>query len=321
MPAGKRQQSNGWLYAAVTFVGLFLVTTALAVIYYVKTEDLSKQVETLTSQTNELATGMERQRMGTMVGEKQPRKSRLGTMVDYLDQMVGTVIGGPTEDTSAQVKVETANRKVKDMLELLAKEYPDVESADPNAAGLVRTMEKLKVRLDTVKNEEFAAQRRLKELRGRFDDAVAAGFEKEQTLLAEKERYQQRVGQIERNYNELEALMKQTTERQVQTLVAQRDEARDERRELNQRMLKTQAELKMAVDRIKKLHQELTVIKPLPDIEARAYKPDGKIILVDNQNRIVHLDIGSDERVYRGLTFSVYEKNMPIPGDGKGKAK
>jgi hypothetical protein len=43
--------------------------------------------------------------------------------------------------------------------------------------------------------------------------------------------------------------------------------------------------------------------------------------LIDNQAQIVHLNIGSDDRVYPGLTFSVYEKGMPIPKDGKGKAE
>jgi len=43
--------------------------------------------------------------------------------------------------------------------------------------------------------------------------------------------------------------------------------------------------------------------------------------LVDDSAKVVHLNIGRDDRVYPGLTFSVYDKNMPIPKDGKGKAE
>lgn len=42
---------------------------------------------------------------------------------------------------------------------------------------------------------------------------------------------------------------------------------------------------------------------------------------IENQAKIVYLDIGSDDRVYPGLTFSVYDKSAPIPEDGKGKAE
>ena len=39
MPAGKRQQGNGWLYAAVTFIILFVIVLVVAIIFYLKFED------------------------------------------------------------------------------------------------------------------------------------------------------------------------------------------------------------------------------------------------------------------------------------------
>ena len=42
MPAGKRQQSNAMLYTVITFVGLFLISTVIAVVFYLqdrKTQD------------------------------------------------------------------------------------------------------------------------------------------------------------------------------------------------------------------------------------------------------------------------------------------
>ena len=150
---------------------------------------------------------------------------------------------------------------------------------------------------------------------------MMAGFEKEQTLLAEKEKYQQQVNDIKQNYHELKALMKQTTDQQVQTLSAQLDEERAEHKAEKQELLRTQAELKMAENRVKHTQETLQAIVPPPDTEVAAYQPDGKIILIDDHTKIVHLNIGSNDRVYRGLTFSVYDKNIPIPKDGKGKAE
>ena len=446
MPAGKRQQSNATLYTVIIFVGLFLISTVIAVVYYLQAEKHRTEAAALRSQIDELASSAELRRIGAIVGTKQPRKSRLGTMVDYLDEMVSLIIGGLPEDTSAEVKVDTANRKVKDTLELLAQQHlaakniapkaptnefvellvkqqfsaatenfdetmknalppemleeawksaisqmgpfkqqiglrtekqaefdivfvtcefekgyrdikvvyngekqvaglffvttppgvlesyqqlpelvtqeqPYIEIDDPNTIGLTRVIEKLKTKLDNTTNTTLALQEQFELLKNRFDDAMVATREKEQTLLAEKEKYQQQVNEIKQDYNDLKTMIQQTSEQQVQTLMAQLDEERDNRKKLNQQLLKTEAELAIAEERMKRVQEKLHTLVPPPDSEVAAYKPDGKIILIDDSTKIVHLNIGSDDHVYRGLTFSVYEKNMPIPKDGRGKAE
>ncbi|MHC4570771.1 MAG: DUF3887 domain-containing protein [Planctomycetota bacterium] len=447
MAAGKRPPSNAMLYTLITFVGLFILTTVLAIIYYLKAEEYRTQAATLQGQRDELASPAELRKIGSIVGAKKGRKSRLGTMVDYLDEMVSLTLGTLPEDTSAEVKVDTVKRKTDDTLELLAQEQfeqpetedvglkasakefvdllvngdfatatqnfdetmssalpadkleetwklsieqagpfkqqigvrmekmmqydvalvtcefekgpidvklvydsegnisglffiptpPEVlekfsrtpekntetktESIDPAAVGLIRTIEKLKTKLDNTTNAALALQQQLDELRNRFDDVTAASLEKEQTLLTEKEKFQQQVNDIKQDYNELKALMKQTSDQQVQNLMEQLDDERADRKRLNQKLLKTEAELKMAENRMKRAQEKLQALVPPPDSEVAAYKSDGKVILIDDRAKIVHLNIGSDDRVYRGLTFSIYEKNMPIPKDGKGKAE
>ncbi|GAI83258.1 unnamed protein product, partial [marine sediment metagenome] len=169
------------------------------------------------------------------------------------------------------------------------------ENINPNTAGLIRIIEKLKINLDNTTNTTLVLREQLEQLRNRFDDAMAAGFEKEQILLAEKEKYQQQVNDIKQDYSELEALMKQSTDQQVQTLMAQLEDERANRKKLNQELLKTQAELKMAENRMKRAQKELRVLVPPPDSEVAAYKSDGKIILIDDSAKIVHLNIGSDD--------------------------
>ncbi len=447
MPPGKRAQTNTTLYMTLTFVGLWVVATVAAVVFYLKAEDYRTEAARLQTERDELASSAEIRKIGALVGEKQPRKSRLGTMLEYLDDTVTLILGGlPDEEASAQVKVDTANRKVKDIIELTSQPrtrtkaaaqqaptnpfvelltteqfpaatesfdetmknalpadklqelwestvsqmgpfskqlttrtekqdefdivlvtcefqngtldlkvvynaekqvaglfftptppdvlqslqpaeepsgpvLPFIEIDDPNTTGLVRIAEKLKTKLDSVAATANATDQQLKDLQDRFDDAMAVSFEKEQTLLAEKQKYQQQVNDIKQDYAELQALMKQTTEQQVQTLMTQLEEERDNRKQVYQGLLKTQAELKMAQDKMKRTQQMLESIVPPPDAEAPAYKPDGRIILIDDPTKIVHLNIGSNDRVYRGLTFSVYDRNMPIPKDGRGKAE
>ena len=77
----------------------------------------------------------------------------------------------------------------------------------------------------------------------------------------------------------------------------------------------------IAREKMELTQQKLRALVPAPDSDVPAYQPDGKVISIDSQTQIVHLNLGSNDRVYRGLTFSIYDKNMPIPKDGKGKAE
>ena len=147
MATAKRQQSNAMLYTTIIFVALFIAATVVAIVFYVEAEEKRAALATLQSQTDELATSSELKKMSALVGAKQPRKSRVGTMVNYLDQTVSLIVGGLPADTTAEVKVGGAEHKVKQSLNQLAQNYPDFQDDDPNTVGLVRTIEKLSDKL------------------------------------------------------------------------------------------------------------------------------------------------------------------------------
>ncbi len=318
MPPGKRQQSNTMLYTLIAFVGLFIIATAIAVIFYVKSEEHKKNAETLQSQINELATTSERSRIGELIGTKQGRKSWLGTMADYLDRAVALITGGVPQPTSAEVKVNEAGSKIKDV-STLVQEHIDI--SDPNKTGLIQITEQLKTKLDNTIKARIELQEQFKQLQQRYEDDMKASADKEKELLSEKDKYQQLVNKIEKDYKDLEELLRKNTDEQVQSLRSQLLEERENLKTTNQELLKTQAELEMAQERMKSALEKLQEVKPLPDREVAAFKPDGEVILVDDQAKVVHLNIGSNDHVYRGLTFSVYHRNASIAKDGKGKAE
>ena len=318
MPARRRKQSNAMLYTLITFVGLFIATTTVAVIYYVKAEEYRTAEADLQREFDNLANDRERQGLGTIVGTKQPGKTILGTMVDYLDKTVSLVAGGVAEPTSAEVKVNNSNTEVTNVLEL-AKQHITV--GDPNTTGLIQIVRGLKTELDKTINSKLETQKLLDDLEIRSENTDKANFEKEQTLLAEKDKLLQQVADIEQKYNENSALLEQTTSEQVKTLRDQLQQARDDLKALNDDLLKTQEELKLAQDDLKSEKEKLRKIEPGPNREVLAYEPDGQIILIDDQAQVVHLNIGIDDHVYQGLTFTVYDRGTSIPEDGKGKAE
>ena len=319
MPARRRKQSNAMLYTLITFVGLFIATTTVAVIYYVKAEEYKTAEADLQRDIDNLATDRERQALGTIVGTKQPGKTWIGTMVSYFDTTVALVAGGVAEPTSAEVKVNNSNTEVSNALKL-AQEH-NITLGDPNTTGLIQIVRKLKAELDNTINAKLEIQKQLDDQITRSEDTNKANFEKEQTLLAEKEKLLQQVADIEQKYNENSTLLEQTTSEQVKTLRDQLQQERDNLKAMNDELLKTQEGLKVAQDDLKSEKEKLSKIEPGPNREVLAYKPDGQIILIDDQAQVVHLNIGIDDHVYQGLTLTVYDRGTSIPEDGKGKAE
>jgi len=320
MPPRKRQQSSAMLYTLVVFIGLFIIATTFAVVYYVKAEEFRSRAAEMESQINDLASSTERQRLGSIIGAKQPRQSWLATLLTHYDNTFALVTGAVPQDTSTEVKLANAIQAVRDVLKLTA-DYIDTTNVDPNTVGLVRIITTLKTQLDNANDAQASLKQQLTDLQQKFDDALAATIEKEKVLQAEKDRLQQRVNEIARDYNDLKILLEQTTDQRVQTLLARLDQQRNQNKQLNQQLLQTQAQLQMTQQMLKKAQQQLASIKPPPDANATAYKVDGKIILIDAQNKVVHINIGADDHVYRGLTFSVYDRHGSIPKDGKPKAQ
>jgi len=321
MPIGRKPVSDSTLYALIAFVALFVVTTTAAVIFYLKFEEQRGLANTAQKHLEEFASPAEVQKIGTLVGTTQPGKSRLRTMMDYLDQTLSLIEPGVPSETSAEVKAAEAATKVKDAVAAVAGRNPEFADVDPNASlpSLLQITEKLSTSLQNTRTGEEAAKEQLQTLQDRFDDAMKVGLEKEQILLAEKEKFQQQFEKARGDYDELKMLLEKKTTDQVKVLYEKLDQERTSRDETNKQLLRTKAELQTAGERIQRILKD--GVLPPPDAEARVFEPDGKVLLIDDQAKIVHVNLGGDDHVYGGLTFSVYDKGQPIPRDGKGKAE
>ena len=340
MPPGKRRQSNAMLYTLITFVGLFVAATTVAVIYYVKAEELRTRSDDLQEQMDTLVSREEMRNIGSIVGAKLPGRSNLGSVVEHLNELLLIVKGAPVPATSAEVKVSSTARLIDPLLKRAGRfiTLPTARAAtndntadpndpaDPNEAKSVRValtdlIGELLTKLEQTTGERDATQEQLTTLRGRFDDAVKTMQETEQSLTAKVNEYSQQVQQIKADYNDLRVLVQQNSDERAKTLLEQLEKTRAEATRLNQDLLKNQAELNVAQGRLQGALAAVNEIKPSPDPNATAFKPDGEVILVDESAEIIHINLGSEDRIYRGLTFSIYDRGAGIPRDGKPKAQ
>ncbi len=326
MALAKRQQTDPIFLTLILFIALFVVSTTLSVIYYVKYEGQRTNAENTQSELERWVSPSEQSKgLTALVGAIPPRKSAAGILIEYLDQLTKLIAGGPLSDTSSQIKFDAAMKAVNNNVLPVFQKYCSADSNDSNKMSLARTIKILGDTLDTttqqlneLKDNYAGLNEELKNTKDSHNNTV-------KSLNSQLEIYAKQVEDIKAEYAKLESLLQQTTEQQVQSL---RDElktikARDE--QLKDEILKTQAVLTMTNNRMKKTLDQLEKIKPLPDTNTLAYKIDGKVILsdpqTDPQTQIVHINLGSDDGVYRGLTFAVYDKSLPIPKDGKGKAE
>jgi hypothetical protein len=320
MPIGKKSSTDSTLYALIAFVTLFIIAATAGVIYYLKSEEQHGLAEAAQKKLSEYASPAEQQKIGAIIGSEQSGKSKLKVMSDYLDQAVSLILPGLPGDTSAEVKVNEATAKVKEIVAAVAKQYPEMNDIDPNST-LLQVADKLNASLANTKASEAGIKGQLDNLQAQFDDAKKVSMEKENTLLAEKDRLQQQFDKVRTGYDELKVLLEKKSDEQVKDLYGKLDQERTGREETNKQLLKSQAELQMAQDRIQKILKEsVWPVQPPPDTEIKAFEPDGKIILVDDQAKTVQINLGINDHIYRGLTFAVYDRGQPIPRSGKGKA-
>lgn len=334
MPPGKRRQSNAMLYTLITFIGLFIVATTVAVIYYVRAEELRTSMDDLQEQTDRVATPEEARQLGAIVGQRLPGESGLGTMAQYLDQMVSLIKGAPVQPTTAEVKVGNALQAVGPLLvrasDYIALPTSEPNQADPNAAGpmvdpnqvaLTSVVADVLTELQRMIDQSSAVQKQLAVLQSQFDDATVTWEETKQDLTAKVGQYEQQVQDIKSEYDKLKVFVQQDSDQRVANLLNQLDQESAKTQQLNQDLLKTQAELSVAQERLEDAMRKVSKIQPPPDANAPALTPDGQVVLVDDSAGVIHIDLGGEDQVYRGLTFSVYDRSSGIPNSGTPKAE
>jgi predicted nuclease with TOPRIM domain len=306
------------LYTLITFVGLFIVSTTIAVIYYVEAEDKRTRLEETQREIDRLANSRQIGQLGSIVGTREGGDTWIGTMVEYVDETTTMIVGGVPETTSAEAKVNNAQIRADNALKA-AQQYVNI--ADPNTTGLVQVISGLTSELNETIETNEALQKDLKDQMAQFEIVKNAYADRERTLEEEKNRLQALVDKMEADYAELQARLEQSTSEQVANIRQQLDEARAELKTAEGTLLKTQAELEMTQDIMRRAQEQVREIMPAPDPEVLAHKADGKIILIDDKANVVHLNIGSNQRVYRGLTFTIYDRSGAVSRDGKGKAE
>ncbi|MHB0946462.1 MAG: hypothetical protein ACYC3B_04785 [Sedimentisphaerales bacterium] len=318
MAVARQGQSNTMLYTVITFVALFLIAGICAVVFYIKAEDWRNETLAAQQELSAFATSSQIRDIATIVGTKTG-DSRLSQLIGCTDRFYTLLLGVVPPDTSAEVKLGQAESKYADALAKLPDDMAVV--GDANGPGTIAVMEMYRSKLIQKQENMEQLAKQLADLQDEFEIGKKGAAEREVELRTQVASVQEQADSVQKSYDQLRELMDKKTTEQVQSLMQQRDDAITEKTQSKQELLAAMSKLNITQSRLADALSRLEILKPRPKEDIAAYQPDGHIVSIDVSTNIVFIDIGSDAKVYPGLTFSVYDRNTPIPTDGTNKAE
>ncbi len=245
-------------------------------------------------------------------------RTLVGEMVKGIKALNARVTGNQNEAPSNAVKqLETAFEEIREGV-------PDPErvAAANGAVAVLRNLHQLfrdeqaakeKARTDLTKAlEDLEALRRANdELNKTFKDQLAAMSAKVDELQKAKEDFERLKG------DEVRALAAQIEDKQDTLDSMRKDQSQlvdKVRREIARRDKSIEEQSKALAD----LRAEGTAQAAEPLAIAR--KPIGRVLRALPGDALVHINLGRQDNVALGMTFSVYSADQRLPADGRGKA-
>lgn len=320
MATRQGSQSNAMLYSLITFVALFIAATVCAVIFYVKSEEYRTNRETAVADLAKIASPRENQNLAKIVGKPESGKTYIGTLQTVIDQLYTMILGKAVpENTPATVMLNEISMAVTNTL--IDDPTVEVTPMGQDGIAILQSIDDLKQQLQKALAELDSEKTINAGLQNDLEDAQTKNEQERQQYLKELDQFQTDYNNIRDSFNQLQQNMQASTDEQIKSfqdkLEAAQATVRQKQLDLQDKETKLEETNQLLDSALSKLEE----IKPKPNIEVQAFKPDAQIVKVDLQNGIVYLDAGTQDHVYRGLTFAVYDRNKPIPESGEGKAE
>lgn len=312
---GRAVQRQAPPYLLVAFVILFLLSAAMAALFWVQKDALREETRQSAVMLDKLAGPQERSSPSAPLRELfgrydnpprgQSRQSVVTQMAGQIDELSQLITGERSGFADAKAKAEEAAALIQ----------------STPGRGLAVDIKELNDRLVAKENETKGLTARVDQLERQL----------QQTEQAQRElnaSYEAKMQQLGNETNALEQQLEDSHKRYLDDQQRAKQELEQVRADLNKeiatknQMLNESEELLRAKDEmIARLQRQLDQKRGPLSSEIAARKPDGKVMQVLDRAGICYINIGSKQRVMPGLTFSVYSSSVGIPESGEGKAR
>jgi len=321
MPASRTttDTGNAVLYAMVVFIVLFLAATVLAIVLYLNNEQYVKDADEATGRLARIATDRQYRDIQALAVRKGSRQyTALDRIGDDFDYFVKLVRGADADDVPLTGARAAVSERVGPLWDRAAMFVTEPELTDP-AVGLAHLIETLITELESWQrnagqlvsdlDSQTALHRQTVERLQTDMDALKAQLEKANRAgQTQQQEYQAMYSQQGAKYEEI---VRGLEEKLKKAQEAEKTSKQDNK-QLRRQVAGFEAE-------VKKLNERLQMFQPRPETEAAALEPDGYIISVVARDKIAYINLASNDHLYRGLTFAVYDSFQNIPKTGQDK--
>jgi peptidoglycan hydrolase CwlO-like protein len=296
------QRRNSPPYLVVTFAFLFVISLALAVLFYLRADDL-------------------RQRLDIQEQETQSMEQPLKTAQAQLDELTRYMTGQTVAPEAAISRARNVVTKVEEGMARL--EDPDAE-VTVEMPGLVRELEKVfseykakwenlrqrESRIKELESQLSAKNEELAKLTGATLDTVEAlktAMQETQTKLEEAQKtHQERLGQME----DAQASTREELQGEISKL----------QKRTEQLTLEIQ-EKKSVISRLEEQLVELRTQRGEQDAAEIANRADGEILKIATDGNVCYINLGANQGIEPGMTFAVYDPTAGRDDPSKGRLR
>ncbi|HSV26513.1 MAG TPA: hypothetical protein VLH60_01360 [Sedimentisphaerales bacterium] len=321
MAAPKAGQSGSSLPAILTLTALFLIAAVAAVVFYMKAGSYRTEAQNAVSTLNQWVSRADQANWVAAVGEDRPGTTRVGEMIGYVDEITRLALGHVPADSSVESKLNAVKEKFQTLLNDLSAQVEVFRDASVETTGMLSALERMKDTTIAAKAAEATSLNRVAELSAENLSLRRVSVEKEEQYAQLVQQFSADATNTQNNFVSLQDQMGRNAKDMVAMVEARLAVSEETARSLQAQLEETRNQLAIATEKSSIAKSQLAKMVPPPDTEVAAFRPDGQIISIDNQAGLVYINLGVADRVYRGLTFTVYDKGIPIPRDGIGKAQ
>ena len=320
-PKGGSDSGNTAVIVMVIFIVLFLVSAGLAIGLYVNIEKYNKQARDAQSQLDQLGTSSQINEVKKLAQSAKTEGGR--TTFDKLDAIIRDFSNSLIGKNQVNYSLATAKANIDNRLESIWMDASGIlslteqEAKDQGMAGVVTG---LIAKIDELNaNMSQLAQDANQQLD--TSEQKISTYEKQiEDLQAQIDSLGMTVANIKNQTNDSIGDIQARFENHVQALQKEKDQIQNQTAAMRQELEQKQSDVEKLTKKADELEDIVKDIRPNPTEGLEALDPDGTIISVDARERMVYINLASNDKIYRGLTFSVYDgldKTVPVSGQGK----
>lgn len=316
--AGVRPQpgsAGGYQIPIVWFVGavvLWIVSTVFLVVLYTDQTKIKEDKARIVAQNQRLVSSGELQILDRFAN-RPGNRSLVGVLESERAATTALLTGDEGMDFPAAAK------SVGDALMRIVNEGRVESAGDYRNASAVQAIGNLYGAFSGQQDESRRLAAANQSLR-RENDELRDSLSRERSGLHSKaDELAEQVVQLQRDYEQFRI----EKDKQVSDLVRDSNQLREQTSEAEREHAQELAKLETRGERLltmmKRLREQLSKLSPEADPEVLLRQADGEIVEVNMSAGLAYINLGSTDRLKRGMTFAVYPADGRLPESGQGK--